>query len=288
MKKGDRIAIAAPAGPFKRQAFLRGVHLLKKTPFEVFFHPDIYAQHHYLAGEDKRRLKELRDHLADPSLKALLFARGGFGTQRLLPSLRPKCTPKVVVGSSDLTVLLNFLWKKYRLPSYYGPMVAPHLTLPENVSRLYRALTNPDFFKSQRLVAKKILNPGEAKGVLIGGCLSLLTSTLGTPWEFDTRGSILFLEDTHESSYRVDRMLTQLEQAGKLKSVRGIVFGTFRQGQTYFPSKIQAVVREKLKTFKGPVLWGLRFGHHPRPLIIPFGGTGHIHGNQLKIIKGIF
>lgn len=291
LKKGDVIAIAAPAGPFDRGRFLRGVALLRKTNFKTSFRRDIFSRHprlRYLAGDDRRRAQELQSWLQASEPKALLFARGGFGSQRILPLLNRRLRPKVLVGSSDLTVLLNYLWKKHRLPSLYGPMVAPHLILAKNVSRVARALTDPGYFRRQTLAAKKILKPGGVSGRLIGGCLSLLISTLGTPWEAETRGSILFLEDTNEEPYAVDRMLTQLEQVGKFKGVRGIVFGTFRQGRVLFPPEIETVIRERLKNFPGPILWGLRFGHCRDPLILPLGGIGQIKGNRLAILKGIF
>lgn len=291
LKKGDLIAIAAPAGPFERSDFLKGVSLIERVPFRVAYWKGIFSRSRllpYLAGDDHRRSEELLHHLSDPESKALLIARGGFGTQRLLPLLPKKCEPKVVVGSSDLTVLLNCLWKKYGLPSYYGPMVAPHLYRRENASRLGRALTDPSFFKRQRLMAKEVIKPGKGEGTLIGGCLSLVVSTIGTPWEFETKGSLLFLEDTNESPYMVDRMLTQLEQAGKFKSVRGLILGTFRLGKTFFPPEILAVFRERFRDFPGPILWGMCFGHHPRPLLMPFGGRGRIEGRELIITQGIF
>ena len=298
LKNGDTITIAAPAGPFDRGRFLRGVSLLKKAGFRVTYGRDIFSKKGaspkgdspkgYLAGDDARRARELNRALADPKAGALLFARGGYGCQRILPILRNRCSPKVVVGSSDLTVLLIYLWKRFRMRSYYGPMVAPHLILPKNVERLRQALTDPLFHENQKLVARKVLRPGRASGRLVGGCLSLLISTLGTPWEIDTDGALLFLEDTHEEAYAVDRMLTQLEQAGKLKKVRGIVLGTFRQKKILFPASVEAVFREKFKRFRGSVLWGIRFGHCPDPLLIPFGGEGRIEGKRLILTRGIF
>lgn len=288
LKKGDGIALAAPAGPFGRRRFLRGISLLKKSGFRVSFRKDIFSRRGYLAGDDRRRASELAWTFADPRTKAILFARGGYGCQRLLPLLSIRPRPKAVVGSSDLTVLLNFLWKRFRLPTLYGPMVAPHLILQKNVSRLARVLTERDGIKRQGLTARRILRRGTAEGRLVGGCLSLVVSTLGTPWKIETQGTILFLEDTHEEPYQVDRMLTQLEQAGKLKNVRGIVLGTFRQGKVLFPPAIEKVFREKLKSFRGPVLWGLRFGHCPDPLILPLGGRGRIEGRRLVIREGIF
>jgi muramoyltetrapeptide carboxypeptidase len=122
----------------------------------------------------------------------------------------------------------------------------------------------------------------------MGGCLSLIVSTLGTPYEWDTKDSILFLEDTHEEPYAVDRMLTQLKQAGKFRGVRGIVLGTFRLRGVLFPNKIREVVLDCLRDFRGPILWGVRFGHCPDPLIIPFGVPGKIDGKRLLITKGFF
>jgi muramoyltetrapeptide carboxypeptidase len=287
LEKGDLIAVAAPAGPFDRKKFHHGVFLLKKAGFGMALRKDITARRGYLAGDDARRAAELNEALASP-FSALLFARGGYGCQRIAPLLKPKIHPKIVMGSSDVTVLLIHLWKRYRLPSYYGPMVAPHLTQPKTVRRVARALTDPKFFDRQSIIAKSALKGGSAAGTLVGGCLSLVIATLGTPWEIDARGKILFLEDTNEEPYAVDRMLTQLEQAGKLKGVKGLVFGTFKQGKTLFPKSIREVLREKLKKFRGPVLWGVRFGHCKDPLILPFGGEGRIRGNRLVVTRGIF
>ena len=248
-----------------------------------------------MAGSDRRRLTELTEALQDKTAKALLFARGGYGTQRLLPTLNGhRISPKVVVGLSDLTVLLNYLWQQHSLPSLYGPLVAPHLGNPINSKRLARALTEPDYFQRQKLTAREILGCrgvlpyAPTRGILVGGCLSLIISTLGTPFECDTVHKILFLEDTQEEPYAVDRMLTQLKQAGKLKQVRGIVLGTFLLKNKLFPAKIKNVVQECLKDFPGPVLWGVRFGHCPDPLIVPIGLPARIEGHQLIIEKGIF
>ncbi len=288
LKKGDTITVAAPAGPFERSRFLKGVSNLRKAGFHIVYEKGIFSRKDYLAGDDRRRAGELSRSLADRRSKTLLFARGGFGSQRILPLLKRRCAPKVVVGSSDLTVVLNYLWKRFSLPSLYGPMVTPHLWRRTNTERLVRILTDPGALSRQRLTARKALRPGRAEGRLIGGCLSLVVATLGTPWEIDTRGAILFLEDTHEEPYAVDRMLTQLTQAGKFRGVRGVVFGTFRQKRTLFPTGVEKVIREKFRKFRGPILWGLRFGHCPDPICLPFGGRGRIEGRRLIITEGVF
>jgi len=287
LKKGDTLGIAAPAGPFKKSLFLKGVQQLKKVGFQVHYSKNIFSQKNYLAGSDQRRSHELNSLLSGPT-KAILFARGGYGTQRILPLLTKKIRPKVVVGSSDLTILLNVLWQHHKLPSYYGPMVAPHFNFPKNAQRLKKMLTDPHSLFRQSLKAREILKKGQAEGRLIGGCLSLLVATLGTPWEVETKNSILFLEDTQEQPYAIDRMLTQLWQAGKFRSVKGIVFGTFRLGKSLFLPQTKSVIRDCLKNFKGPILWGIPFGHCPQPLFIPLGGKGKISRDRLIITEGIF
>jgi muramoyltetrapeptide carboxypeptidase len=281
------IAIAAPAGPFDRRRFQKGVALLKKAGFGVAYRSDIFARRDYLAGDDRRRSRELTEALGAP-FSTLLFARGGYGCQRIVPLLKSKVASKIVMGSSDLTVILIHLWKKYRMPSYYGPMVAPHMSESKTVARVVRALTDPDFFDRQPLQAKTALRGGRAWGRLVGGCLSLVAATLGTPLEIDTKGCILFLEDTNEEPYAVDRLLTQLAQAGKFRGVKGLVFGTFKQKNILFPASVRKVIAEKFRTFPGPVLWGVRFGHCKNPLLLPFGGEGRIQGTRLVVTRGIF
>lgn len=285
---GDTLFIAAPAGPFDRRKFLAGVAQLQKNGFRVRYRSDIFKRLNYLAGDDRRRLVEIQEALTDPRSKAVLFARGGYGCQRLLTRLPRRIRPKILVGSSDLTVILNDLWKRFGLPSFYGPMVAPHLGDPKNAARLKRALTDPDFFQKQILKAKKIIRPGKAQGVIAGGCLSLIASTLGTPGEIDTKGKILVLEDTHEEPYRIDRLLTQMDQSGKFRGVRGIVLGTFRLRKVLFPSSIERVVRDRLNFFSGPILWGVRFGHCPDPKIIPLGVKARIQGDRLLVTQKLW
>lgn len=224
--------------------------------------------------------------LRDPKISTLLFARGGYGTQSLLPLLQ-EVSPKIVVGMSDLTALLVWLWQRHHLPSYYGPLVGPHLKRRQVSQKLFRILTNPKALEKQKLKARSVIRPGKGRGRLVGGCLTLIASLLGTPFELKTDQTILFLEDTDEPPYAVDRLLTQLEQAGVFRKVRGIVFGTFRLGKQLFPISVEKVIREKFRYFQNPVLWGLQFGHCPNPDLIPLGGIGRIEKNRLVLERGI-
>ncbi|QQR81555.1 MAG: LD-carboxypeptidase [Deltaproteobacteria bacterium] len=287
LETGDPILVAAPAGPFKKDLFLQGIKNLEKIGFQPKYRKDIASQKKFLAGTDQRRSQEIIDTLTDRSSRVLLFARGGYGCQRIVENLPPKISPKLLIGSSDLTVLLNVVWQKYHIPSLYGPMVAPHFRDEKNAKILKKVLTDPHYFSKQKLKAKKIIRPGKAKGTIVGGCLSLVISTLKTPWEIDTDDKILLLEDTHEAPYKVDRMLTQLLQSGKLSRVKALVLGTFRLKETSFPKEIRDVVEERLKNFSKPVLWGIPFGHCPHPLYVPIGLTGEVSEGQLKILDNI-
>ncbi len=286
LQKDAKVGIAAPAAPFSQGRFLRAVRNLRGLGLRVDFRKDIVSQHRYLAGSDQRRSQELQRWLADPKIAALLFARGGYGTQRLLPKLQ-KVFPKIVVGFSDLTVLLVWLWQRHQLPSLYGPMLTSHLVDKRYAKKVVRMLQDPAKLRQQRLIAKKIIRPGRCRGRLVGGCLTLLASLLGTPDEIETNGTILFLEDTDEPPYAVDRLLTQLEQAGKFRKVRGIVLGSFRLKKTAFPSSIEKVFRDRLQHFSGPILWGIRFGHCPKPHLIPYGGMGRITGRRLILERAL-
>ena len=279
------VLITAPAGPFKKKFFNQGVRHIEKAGFNVSFEPSISSKERFLAGSDQRRSQELNKALVNQKAHALLFARGGYGCQRLLSQLPKKIFPKILIGSSDLTALLNTVWQQYKIPTVYGPMVAPHFRDTKNIPALKKILTDPHFFQKQKLKAKKVIRSGRAEGVIVGGCLSLIISTLKTPYEINTDGKILLLEDTHEAPYKVDRMLTQLIQSRKLDRVKGLVLGTFRLKETIFPKEIYDVFCERFKNFKIPILWGIPFGHCEYPLYVPIGLKGEISGQELKVLE---
>lgn len=279
------LLVAAPAGPFKKKFFNQGIRNIQKAGFNVVFQSNISSKERFLAGSDTRRSQEINKALTNPEAHALLFARGGYGCQRLADKLPKKISPKILIGSSDLTVLLNTVWQKYKIPTIYGPMVAPHFRDPLNIPALKKLLTDPFFFQKQKLRAKKVIQTGHTQGTLVGGCLSLIISTLKTPYEINTNGKILLLEDTHEAPYKVDRMLTQLLQSGKMDRVKGLVLGTFRLKNTLFPKEIYDVFCERFKKFHRPILWGIPFGHCDHPLYIPIGLKGQISGPELKILE---
>jgi len=278
LKKGDRIGIAAAASPFHEEAFLKGVEFLKKEGYEVYFRDDIFDKKDYLAVSDERRCQELIELLENPKIKAILFARGGYGSMRLLPYLdsyfkkRPKVQPKIIIGYSDLTSLLLYFLQNKKMNPYYGPVVAKDLgesTDKLTQSYLRKALGDTKPLGELKFKEVESLQSGKALGEITGGCLSLVVASLGTPYEINTKGKILFLEDIHEKPYAVDRMLTQLTLAKKLKTVKGVIFGSLIYDGP--ESAMKEAILHGLQGFKGPVLYGFPAGHGKCKITFPLG-----------------
>ena len=234
---GDLIGVIAPAGPMAADTLPAVLALYARRGYRVRLYPSCHADTGYLAGPDALRLADLHAALADDEVAAVHCLRGGYGTMRLLDGidtalLRRK--PKLLIGYSDITAL-HALWALHGLPSLHAPMPGSDLIKPgreDDEEALFQLL-------HQGLKAGDVLAPalapgalhvaGVATGPLIGGNLSLVAALLGTPWAWQARGAILFLEDIHEELYRVDRLLTQLRLAGVLDAVAGFVLGSFTE-----------------------------------------------------------
>lgn len=275
LRPGDTIGIAAPASHFDKDEFLKGVQTIENMGFKVYYRPDIFDRKAYLAGSDSRRLDELKELLTNPNIKALFFARGGYGMLRLLPQIKkewiPK-EPKIVLGYSDITSLLLYLMDQHQWVTFYGPVVAKDLGshLDEFTrEKLQTCLLSKQALPSYSSPDLNIIREGTASGILTGGCLSLIVASLGTPFEIHTKGKILFMEDINEKPYAVDRMLTQFKMAGKLDGVQGIICGSFvNGGNTDF---IREAIEDVLSDFKGPILFNFPAGHGQSKLTLPLG-----------------
>lgn len=275
LKKGDTIGIAAPASPFDVDEFKKGVQNLESFGFKIHFRKDIFDKKSYLAGSDQRRSQELIEFLENPNIKALFFARGGYGMMRLIPYLEQhslQLKPKIVLGYSDLTTLFLYLYQKYQWISFYGPVVAKDLSCHLNEAtkeNLLKTITQTKPLGPFSFSQTETIRNGTAEGILMGGCLSLVVASLGTPYEIDTQDKILFLEDINEKPYSVDRMLTQLKQAGKLKKVKGILFGSLENGGSL--DHFSEIVSDILSDFKGPILFNFPAGHSATKITLPLG-----------------
>jgi muramoyltetrapeptide carboxypeptidase len=277
IRPGDLIGIVAPASNIKPDMLDEGCRELERLGFRTLYRPGITTSYRYFSGTDERRAAELLEMIRNPEVRAIFCARGGYGTGRIIPYLEPellRANPKILNGSSDVTALLTFL-DRSGLVGFHGPMVATAFRLGEagyNRTLLLDVL-------SGRLVqfpldGTRVLQQGEGEGRLTGGCLSLVVATLGTKYEIDTTDSILVLEDQDTKPYQIDRMLTQLQHAGKLDAVRGIVFGEMlncmqNTGQGY---TLEEVIVDLLGNLRCPILYGFPTGHTSRPhAIVPFG-----------------
>lgn len=243
-----------------------------------------------LAGIDRDRAAELVAYFADPEVKAIFAARGGYGCGRLLPLIDFAAlarTPKIFLGFSDETFLLNALVDRSGMVCFHGPMVAmdfargPSRRALDHLAHLLSGQT-----RQFELAAHDVIRTGTAEGELIGGCLSVVVAMLATPWQPDFDGRILFLEDTGEKAYRIDRMLMQLRQAGVFERVAGVVFGAIRPPEGSAPERtlIAEFVADQTAGLKCPVLFGIEAGHGTENITLPFGLRARLESAQRRIV----
>ncbi|HWZ96955.1 MAG TPA: LD-carboxypeptidase [Candidatus Dormibacteraeota bacterium] len=280
LRKGDRVAIFAPASPAQESRVAQGLSELRSIGFspEDSFTRDSQA---YFSASSDSRLSHFRSLLEDPGITALIALRGGYGSNYLLEQIwnHPPTHSKCVIGYSDVTSLQILLWQKLRWVSFYGPMVAAGLDAGANAAHGYdKSSLEAALFGA--LPRWKINLNGEsmlggiAEGTVLGGCLTLIETTLGTPWELDTAESILLLEDRGMKPWQIDRALMHLMQAGKFHSVKGIVLGEFPDCEPPVAGSPTAkdVCERILKPLGVPIVFGAAVGHTPRPMLtIPLG-----------------
>lgn len=281
LSPGDTVGIVAPASPIQRNLLDAGCVALWRLGYKPVYNDSIFDQDLYFAGSVERRARELEEMFTREDIKAILCARGGYGANYLLAQLdfdKIAAHPKIFVGYSDITALLTAISDRTGLVTFHGPMVTKDFAAQDgiHVASWAAATTGRQKWEIASVPGSgtSAVIPGKAEGILYGGCLSLLVASLGTPWEIDTAGTILFLEDVNTKPYQVDRMLMQLLQAGKLREVRGVVFGEMldciqHQEQPY---TLPHVVGRVLGDLGIPVAYGLRSGHVTRENItLPLG-----------------
>ncbi len=291
LKPGETIGVVAPAAVADALAVESGARILRQAGYRVCVGESVFSRSGYLAGSDDARIADLVTMFRDPEVRAIFCARGGYGSGRLLPKLAKALTidePKILVGYSDLTFLLTFLTQHLNLVAFHGPMLSDYEASPEAVPELL-ALLGGDR-AAWNMTAEAILQPGTAEGALSGGCLSAVVATLGTPFEIDTKGKVLFLEDVNEKPFRVDRMLTQLRQAGKLDGVAGVMFGEM-VGCTADPNesvKVFDVIRQHFAAGDYPVVTGIPSGHGVGTSTLPMGVRVRLAGERLTFLESPF
>lgn len=272
LKVGDTIGIVAPAGPFDRDKFDLGIQILKRMGFEVFIPERLFESKGYLAGPDPHRATLVNQLFADASINAIMCARGGYGSMRLLPLLDYgiiENNPKVFLGFSDVSAILAVLLSHCGLVSFHGPMVTTLADLPEKtLQSLSHAIASDDTLKI-KLSNGVTVKPGSVSGPVCGGNLTTLCHLVGTPFEPSFKNKIVFLEDLGEAPYRVDRMLAHMKLAGCFEGVAGLILGSFNECGSMH--EICAIVTDIFDDCQIPVLAGLDAGHGTNNLTLPLG-----------------
>ncbi|HKY20666.1 MAG TPA: LD-carboxypeptidase [Vicinamibacterales bacterium] len=281
LRAGDRVAVIAPASPFSRDEFDKGIAELQRLDVEPVFDESVFAQHRgYLAGDGYIRANAFLEAWRDPSIRALIAVRGGYGSVHLLPYLEQhdlRGSPKIFIGYSDLTTVLSYLTTGCEIVSFHGPMLDRRLGRGVDAydpDTFMRALTSTEPLGELTAPALETFCKGEAAGPLMGGTLAQLVASLGTPFAFNPpKGYVLFLEDVAERPYRLDRMLTQLRLSGILAAASALVLGEFLDcDEPRGEPSGRAVLAELLEDFNGPVVYGFPSGHTTGPLVtLPFG-----------------
>ena len=291
LKTGDTISIVAPGSPIKvRDALDQGIDTLQKMGFHVRADERILQSHRYLAGDDAARAEELMLAFEDPSVQAIIALRGGYGCARLIPLLMEKRLrhyPKIFMGFSDLTTLHLFFRRRFGWITVHGPMAAtPALgaITDDQKQHLLSLWTDPDYRPVLSFPQLQTWTPGVAEGTLIGGCLSVIVASIGTPYEIKTEGKILFLEDHGEPPYRLDRMLTHLSLSGKLQNLAGLLLGSFldcdpeRDDYTAMDTLRDIVTRLEV-----PTIANFPAGHGQDNWAIPLGAKVRIDADARSI-----
>ena len=285
LRAGDRVAIVAPASAFGRDEFEAGVLELRQLGFEPVYSDDVFARTEYLAGPVELRVKDFLAAWMDPTIAGVIAARGGYGSVHLLPLLNAteiRAHAKVFVGYSDNTSLLTWFNQACGLVAFHGPMIEGRFARgADGYDRdsFLRAVTRAQPIGEVPLDGVESLAAGEVRGRLVGGTLTQLVASLGTPFAFDPPpGCVLFLDDVAERPYRLDRMLTQLRLSGILGRAAGIVFNALpRCDEPGGSLTARDTVRLVLADFPGPILYGLPSGHTDGPtLTLPFGVTARV------------
>jgi muramoyltetrapeptide carboxypeptidase len=263
-----RIAVVAPASSADSQRITRGIQALRSLGYDAVAAEHLYGKHPpYFSGTPEDRLADLHRAFADPSVAAIVCARGGYGSNYLLEGLDLnliRAHPKPFFAYSDMTVLQTWVLDQIGLVAFHGPMAAADFSVDNGVHLpSFHAALSGSLVQAGAEQGIRVLHPGRARGVVYGGCLSILSSALGTPYASKTEGKLVFLEDQAEKPYRIDRMLRQMILASKFEGVRGFIFGEMLgcDSAGADPRLLDQVILEVLRDFDVPIAIGLRSGH---------------------------
>ncbi len=307
LTKGDTIGLIAPGSGIGRLSFEKAIANLKKLGFKPHYTKNLRVNKSFLGGTDQQRVDDIHYMFSNTDVKGILCIRGGYGSNRLLPLIDYELirnNPKVFMGYSDITALLYGIYSQTGLVCFHGPVGISSFTGYSTdifIKELAKAkskiiIKRPKEWAEKLDTTYKVvkINPGIAKGKLVGGNLSVLVALIGTPYDIDFTDKIVFLEDIGEKPYRIDRMLTQLVQSGKLGKAAGVALGIFKECD-YAPEdegydtslSLQEVLKDRLSNLQIPIVYGLPFGHIKDNATIPFGIQAklNVDENSLTIME---
>lgn len=291
LTKGDTIGLIAPGSGVGRTSFEKAINTIKKLGFTPHYTKNLRVNKSFLGGTDQQRVDDIHYMFSNTKVKGILCIRGGYGSNRLLPMIDYKiisANPKVFMGYSDITALLYGIYSQTGLVCFHGPVgISSFNKLATNIfTKEIIKGKNQIIIKRPAEWAEKLdpayslikIKAGVAQGKLVGGNLSVLVALIGTPYDIDFSDKIVFLEEIGEKPYKIDRMLTQLVQSGKLSKAKGLALGVFKacdytpEDESYDTSlSLQEVLKDRLSDLQIPVIYGLPFGHIQDNATIPFG-----------------
>jgi len=296
LKQGDTIGIVGPASPTPLERIKPSIEKVKDLGFNVIVGDSCYGLHGYLSGRDELRAKDINEMFKNKTINGIWCIRGGYGTPRILDMIdyeTIRMNPKVFIGYSDITALHIAINQMSDLVTFHGPMVSTELFYDIEIftkDYLFKNIMKPEplgMVKNPKNVEIEILLPGKCEGGLIGGNLSLLAATIGTPYEIDTKGKILFIEDIDEELYKIDRMLTQLRLSGKLNDAKGFVLGNWNNCVAKEPEKsltLMEIFEEILVPIGKPTIYNVMIGHCEPMITLPLGVNSILDAENKALI----
>ncbi len=301
LKKGDTIGLVAPGYAIKPEVLERALATLKEMGFKTFHTDRLIGNHGYFSNTDEERAKDVNEMFVNPDIDGILCARGGYGCTRILDKLdyeNIRNNPKVLIGFSDITALIQAIYKETGLVCFHGPVGS---TLDDTFSQKYfkkvlmkgkdsqkiknAKLTDPEFLKNSEYERYTITN-GYCEGELAGGSLTLVNALIGTPHEIDFTDKLVFLEDVEEAPYRIDRMLTQLIEGPTLKKAKGILFGVCKgchREKKEDNFTLKEVIMDRIAPLGMPAAYGMSFGHVPNNFTLPVGTRASFNATELSL-----
>lgn len=303
LKKGDTIGLITPSSSITEEQLEKAIKNMKSLGLKIKLGKHIKAINGYLAGTDEQRLEDLHTMFADKEVDGIWCIRGGYGVGRILPKINYKLikdNPKVLIGYSDITALLLAVYEKTGLICFHGPVASSDFTdytvrhlkgvlmeknaiYPINYAKENNEVEDP-------LYRTKVIRAGKAKGELTGGNLTLLAAMAGTPFKWDVKDKLVFMEDIGERPYRIDRMLTQILQSTNLHEAAGIILGVFEDCRAKEGSRslsLMECLEDRLGHLDMPIIYGLSFGHIKSHFTIPIGIQGEMNTatRSLKLME---